>query len=61
MSPRTGRPIQGTSKRDIKLQFRVCKEEMELLDKCAKGMDATKTEVLIHGIHLVEKELDERK
>lgn len=32
MSPRTGRPVKGNSKRDKSLQLRMSKEELEILD-----------------------------
>lgn len=58
MSPRTGRPIKGTSKRDKSLQLRMSEEELELLDECAKKLDATRTDVVNKGIRLVKAELD---
>ena len=38
MSPRTGRPIEGEAKRDIKLQIRVDKPTLDVIDDCAKKM-----------------------
>lgn len=58
MSPRTGRPIKGTSKRDKSLQLRMSEEELELLDECAKKLDASRTDVVNKGIRLVKAELD---
>lgn len=60
MSPRTGRPIKGTSKRDKSLQLRMSSEELELLDYCAKQLHATRTDVVNKGICLVKNELDEK-
>ena len=59
MSPRTGRPIKGNSKRDKSLQLRMSAEELELLDECAKRLDTTRTEVVNKGIRLVKNQLDE--
>lgn len=59
MSPRTGRPIKGNSKRDKSLQLRMSAEELELLDECAKRLDTTRTEVVNKGIRLVKDQLDE--
>lgn len=59
MSPRTGRPIKGSSKRDKSLQLRMSAEELELLDECAKRLDTTRTEVVNKGIRLVKNQLDE--
>lgn len=58
MSPRTGRPIKGTSKRDKSLQLRMSGEELKLLDECAKRLNSTRTDVVNKGIQLVKKELD---
>lgn len=60
MSPRTGRPIKGTSKRDKSLQLRMSREELELLDECSKRLEMTRTDVVNKGIKLVKKELDKK-
>lgn len=60
MSPRTGRPIKGTSKRDKSLQLRMSSEELELLDECSKRLEMTRTDVVNKGIKLVKKELDNK-
>ena len=61
MSPRTGRPIKGTSKRDKSLQLRMSEEELNLLDECAQRLNATRTDVVNQGIKLVKRELDSKK
>jgi len=58
MSPRTGRPVKGTSKRDKSLQLRMSEQELELLDECSKRLNATRTDVVNKGIQLVKAELD---
>lgn len=60
MSPRTGRPIKGASKRDKSLQLRMSREELELLDECAKRLEITRTDVVNKGIRLVKEELDKK-
>lgn len=60
MSPRTGRPIKGTSKRDKSLQLRMSEEELNVLDECAKRLNLSRTDVVNKGIGLVKKELDEK-
>ena len=60
MSPRTGRPIKGESKRDKSLQLRMSADELELLDKCAERLSATRTDVVNKGIQLVKDELDKK-
>lgn len=58
MSPKTGRPIKGASKRDKSLQLRMSEDELSLLDECAKRLGVTRTDVVNKGIILVKKELD---
>ena len=58
MSPKTGRPIKGSSKKNLALQIRMNKEEMERLDKCVKKMNATRTEAVNVGIQLLKEKLD---
>lgn len=60
VSPRTGRPIKGTSKRDKSLQLRMSQEELNLLDECAKRLKESRTDVVNRGIQLVKKELDKK-
>lgn len=59
MSPRVGRPIKGTSKRDKSLQLRMSQDELNLLDECSKILGESRTDVVNRGIRLVKKELDE--
>lgn len=61
MSPRTGRPIKGESKRDKSLQLRMSNEELRLLDECAEQLASTRTDVVNKGIKLVKAELDAKK
>lgn len=58
MSPRTGRPIKGASKRDKSLQLRMSEDELKLLDECAQRLNVTRTDVVNKGVLLVKKELD---
>lgn len=60
MSPKTGRPIKGASKRDKNLQIRINTEELALLDECAQLLDISRTDVVNKGIRLVKKELDNK-
>ena len=61
MSPRTGRPVKGNSKRDKSLQLRMSKEELEILDFCAEKLEISRTVVVNKGILLVKKELDKKE
>lgn len=60
MSPRTGRPIKGASKKSLNLQIRMNEEEMKLLDECVNRTKSTRTDVVNKGIRLVKKELDKK-
>ena len=60
LSPKTGRPIKGASKRDKSLQLRMSKEELDLLDECAKRLEESRTDVVNRGIQLVKQKLDEK-
>lgn len=60
MSPRTGRPVKGTSKRDKSLQLRMSQDELDLLDECSKLLGESRTDVVNRGIKLVKKELDKK-
>ena len=61
MSPKTGRPIKGTSKRDKSLQLRMSQEELNLLDECAKRLEESRTDVVNRGIQLVKKDWTKSK
>lgn len=60
MSPRTGRPIKGASKRDKSLQLRMSSEELDLLDECAKQLNISRTDVVNKGIRLVKADLNKK-
>jgi len=45
MSPRTGRPIAGESKKDRQIGFRVSAETLEKLDVCVKISGKTKIQL----------------
>ena len=61
LSPRTGRPIKGETKKELRLQLRLNQEEMDRIDKCAIRLGITRTDVVNKGIRLVEAQLDEQK
>lgn len=59
MSPiKKGTKLTNNPK-NIRLEIRLTQSENELLEKCAKRMNATKTDVINKGIQLVDKELNE--
>ena len=60
MCPRTGRPKIDNPKGQ-QLHIRLHKETEAKLEKCAAAMQTTKTDVIEHGIDLVEKEIEGQK
>ena len=57
MSPRTGRPIEGRERKDIKLQIRVDKPTIEEIDEMATKLKTTRTGVIMKGIELLKEHL----
>lgn len=57
MSPRTGRPIEGQARKDIKLQIRVDKPTLDSIDELAEKLKTTRTGVLMKGVELVRDSL----
>ena len=60
MSPRTGRPIAGESKKDLRLQLRLSREEMDLIDECSERTGENRRETVMHGVQLLKCKLDEQ-
>ena len=58
MSPRTGWPPKAEGRKAFKLQIRMNEEELQRLDKCARKLNLTRTDVVNAGIQLVEQRLD---
>ncbi len=60
MSPRTGRPPKENP-RNINLNIRITKEESERIQNCADKLNMTRTDTIMKGIGMVEKEVEEQK
>lgn len=58
MSPKTGRPIEGQARKDIKLQIRVDKPTLHSIDELAEKLGTTRTGVVMKGIELVRDSLN---
>ncbi len=58
MSPKTGRPIEGQARKDIKLQIRVDKPTLDSIDELAETLGTTRTGVMMKGIELVRNSLN---
>ena len=59
MSPRTGRPPKENP-RNINLNIRITKEESERIQICADKLNMTRTDTIMKGIGMVEKEVEEQ-
>nr|UVX54374.1 MAG: Transcriptional regulator, RHH-like, CopG [Bacteriophage sp.] len=59
MSPRTGRPPINDVSRTEKLNIRLTKKEKDRIDKCAEVLGISRTDTIMKGIGLVEKEIGE--
>lgn len=61
MSPKTGRPIKGKTRRDKSLQLRLSEQELADLDLCAAALAVSRTDIISQGISLVKASLGEKK
>lgn len=60
MSPRTGRPPKENP-RNINLNIRITKEESERIKNCADKLNITRTDTIMKGINMVEKEISKKE
>ncbi len=59
MSPRTGRPPKDNP-RNVNLNIRITKEESERIQNCANKLNLTRTDTIMKGISMVEKEIKQK-
>lgn len=52
-----GRPPKENP-RNVNLNIRITKSEAERIQKCADDLKMTRTDAIMHGIELVEKEIE---
>ena len=57
MTPRTGRPIKGEQKKNVRLEIRITEQKAEQLKGCAERLKISRAEVIERGIDLVENEM----
>lgn len=60
MSPRTGRPPKGIESRTEKLNIRVSTQEANKIQTCADKLEISRTDAIMRGINLLEKEIDQK-
>lgn len=56
MSPKIGRP-KSTNPKNQRLEIRITMADAERLNQCAKVLGVTRTDVLLKGLDMVEKEI----
>ena len=61
MSPRTGRPLKGETRRDNRIAINLDEEELTILDECVEKTSSTRTDVIVRGIRLVKQEVDKKQ
>lgn len=59
MSPRTGRPPKENP-RNVNLNIRITDNESKRIKDCADKLNMTRTDTIMKGIELVEKEISEK-
>lgn len=55
-----GRPQKGEEKRELKLNLRVSKPELDKIQFCADAIHATRTDAVMAGINLLEATIKEK-
>lgn len=60
MSPRTGRPPKGLESRTEKINMRVSKTEVQIIQECADRLNVTRTDAIMTGINLLKADLDKK-
>lgn len=56
MSPRTGRPPKAETSRNKSLNIRLTEGELAQIEKCAEKLQKSRTDTIMYGIKLIEKE-----
>lgn len=59
MSPKMGRPPKENP-RNVNLNIRITNDEAKRIQECADKMNMTRTDTIMKGIDLVEKEIKQK-
>ena len=59
MTPKMGRP-KSENPKNIRLEIRLNKDEADLLEECARLLDASRTDVIVKGIQMVKDEINKK-
>lgn len=59
MSPKMGRPPKENP-RNVNLNIRITNDEAKRIQECADKMNMTRTDTIMKGIGLVEKEIEQK-
>lgn len=60
MSPKLGRPPKENP-RNINLNIRITKNESKRIQNCADKLNMTRTDTIMKGIDMVEKEIEQKE
>lgn len=61
MSPRMGRPLKGSTPKNVSLQLRISEETSEKLKKCSELLNISRTEVIEKGVELIYENAVKKK
>jgi len=60
LSPKTGRPVSDNP-RQMRVETKMTKEELEKLDYCCKMSEKTRSEIVREGVDIVYARLNKNK
>ncbi|MCW6667535.1 CopG family transcriptional regulator [Aerococcaceae bacterium NML190938] len=58
MTPRTGRPLKGNSKRDRRLEIRLTTEELDKIQSVADKNKLSKADTIVKAIDLLDEKTE---
>ena len=56
-----GRPLKSSEPKTVSLHLRITQKESERIQKCSEETGKTRTDVIMQGIDLLEKEIEKQK
>ncbi len=54
--PKMGRPLKSSEPKTVSLHLRITKSESERIQKCSEQLGLNRTETIMQGIKMLEKE-----
>lgn len=56
-----GRPLKTNEPKTVSLHLRITQSESERIQRCSEKFDISRTDTIMRGIELLEKEVDSKK